>query len=671
MVPADIHQSGGDGAAPVKRQSERQDFFREIKGIYQDTEFYGTIQNLSAGGLCFETDFLFRTGQLLNLTLTPAAADGNSLNVQAEVVWVQPMHMLFHRIGAKFKNLTQNTQATVSQFVSKIEAVSKGVLPSVQPYRHLLDTYDLSGLSLKNRITMAPMFWGYAEEDGTVSQRLLDTYGNIAAGGASMVVVANAVVDPSGIMAPRTLRIDGKRFVPGLSKLARVIKDSGAVACLQLNHGGRWARVEKPCTPSPLSMGVSSDIEAFEGMRKEMSRRHQLRLVNKFLSSVMKCRRGMTKDTINQVTKAFATGAERAKEAGFDMVELHGATGYLLSQFLSPRSNRRTDEYGGAFENRIRFPLQVLEAVKGQLGDDFPVGYRFMADEWLPGGFQVKEAQGFAEALERSNIAYLSVTAGSYESFFLPEIMNRSRKEGYAQDLARDMKKAAPRTPVIVAGRIVDPTLGESIISSGSADLIGLARTLFADPQWPQKVQEGREDEILHCKCCNTCFMRVINDEPVVCSRWDTAKRADLRLALTDKRKKWRNVLIAVNDSEHSLEAVEYVGHMIGTGKKIKLFSIIDDMTQPDASELDRRALLSQAKTLLENAGIAENDITTKVARMKKSVEQDLLREIENGGYGSVILGKKGVSRTHEVLFGSISNYIVHHAKDCGVWVVD
>jgi len=655
----------------TKRQFERKDYFRQISGRFQDTEFYGTVQNLSEGGVCFETDFLIRTGQALDLTLETTETDPKSVHLRAEVVWVQPIHMLFHRIGAKFTGLDSEASTDIAHFISGFEKTTIGPLSAEEKYPLLFSPFSLSNLTLKNHLTMAPMFWGYAKEDGSVSRRLVDTYREIALGGVGMIVVANAVVDPSGLMAPRAIHIHEDRFVPGLTKLAEAIKDAGSVACLQINHGGRWANVEKPLAPSPLSVGDSPDLDALEGIRKGMSKKHQLRLVNKFLSSLMKCRKAMTQEAIEQVQEAFAMAALRAKEAGFDMVELHGSTGYLLAQFLSPRSNRRSDKYGGTLENRMRFPLEVLTKVKKTVGEAFPVGYRLLADEWLPGGFDVKEARVFAQALEKSGITYLSVTAGTYESFFLPEIMNRSRKEGYATDLAKKVKEGAPKTPVVVAGRIVGPIVAEKILRDGDGDLIGLARTLFADPQWPNKVKNDQEDSLLFCKCCNTCLFRVINDDPAVCARWDKVKRTELNLGLVDKKAKWEKILIAMDDSEKSLGAVEYVGHMIGQGKQITLFSIVHEDSEENTAQQERQALLFQAKGLLRNTGIHHKDIAIKVAVVKKGIEQDLLEELVSGEYGSVILGKRGVSRARQVLFGSISNYIVHHAKGCGVWVVD
>lgn len=654
-----------------RRKHARKDFYSQIEGVVLGLTFYATIQNLSLGGMCFETDYLFRPGLDLRLMFKVYDTEQQPLQVKAEVVWVEPLHMLFNRVGVKFKELAPKAKRVIKAYISgpKIES-EKGVSGTTK-YPLLFSRFKLSNVTLKNRLTMAPMFWGCAEKDGTVSELLIDRYREIALGGVGMIVVANAVIDGSGIMASRVLRIDQDRFIPGLAKLAKAIKSSGAVACLQINHAGRWAKVDNPLAPSPVTMRVSSDLSILDGICMALSDRYQMRLVNSFLLALMRCRQGMTLEEIQFIKASYGQAALRAQKAGFDMVELHGATGYLLAQFLSPRFNNRSDSYGGSLEDRMRFPLEVVETVKEFVGNDYPVGYRFLANELLSDGFDVREAKIFAKNLEKLGIAYLSVTADTHESFFLPHIMNQSRKEGYTALLARQIIEVVSTTPVIVTGRIVRPALAEEILKNNEAHLIGLARTLFADPLWPNKVLEGRETEIVFCTCCNTCLLCVIKDEPVVCERWDKFKKINLDIQLMQKRKKWEKILIAVDDSEDSFEAVEYAGRMIGRGKKVTLFNVLDTESGIDMAKKKMEDLLTQAKGHLQGAGISEDDIEIKVAIKKNGVAEDILEEVKKGEYGSIILGRRSVSRSHQLLFGSIPNYIVRHAKDCGVWVID
>ncbi len=360
---------------------------------------------------------------------------------------------------------------------------------------HLFSKITVGGKELKNRLTMAPLYLGYAGEGGTVSGLFIDHYRLMAKSGVGMVVVENATVDyPIGSGSNRTLRADTDENMEGLTRLANTIKEQGAVACQQINHAGRFAAIADP----PLA---PSAVQTFGRMPKALS-----------------------KDEMRKIARKFAEAAVRVKKAGFDMVELHGGTGYLLSSFISPRTNKRDDEYGGSLDNRQRFPLEVVREVKASVGD-FPVGYRFLADEWLPDGLKVSESVLYAKALAAAGVAYISVMGGTYESFFLPDVLQASRKDGYMVDLAAAVKTAVA-VPVIAAGRISSGAFAESVITEGKADLIGLARVLWADPEWPSKVKEGREDEIIHCapECDDTCTKLVTKGKLAFCVRWNHNK---------------------------------------------------------------------------------------------------------------------------------------------------
>lgn len=363
-------------------------------------------------------------------------------------------------------------------------------------YSHLFSKITVGGRELKNRLTMAPLYLGYAGEGGTVSDLFLDHYRLMAKSGVAMVVVENATVDyPTGSGSNRTLRADTDEAMEGLTKLASTIKKQGAIASLQINHAGRFAATADPAL-------APSAVQTFGRMP-----------------------RALTKEEMRKIARKFAEAASRVKKAGFDMVELHGGTGYLLSSFVSPRTNKREDEYGGSLENRQRFPLEVVRAVKAAVGD-FPVGYRFLADEWLPDGLKLAESVQCAKALAAAaGVSYISVMGGTYESFFLDDVIQASRKEGYMADLAAAVKKAVD-VPVITAGRIAGGAFAESVLAEGKADLIGLARVLWADPEWPSKVKEGRESEIIHCAsdCDDTCTKLVTKGKVAFCVRWNHDK---------------------------------------------------------------------------------------------------------------------------------------------------
>ena len=362
-------------------------------------------------------------------------------------------------------------------------------------YPNLFKPLKVDGLRLKNRITMAPLYLGYAAPGGTVSPLMLSHYKLMAQSGASLIVVENASITPGGSGSPRTIRCDHDRYLKGLKKLAQTIKGEKALASLQINHAGRFAHVAQPVS--------ASAVPAFG-----------------------RAPRPLTRGEIKTVRKQFARAASRVQKAGFDAVELHGGTGYLLAQFVSPWTNRRTDAYGGPIEKRVSFPVEVLKEVKNLVGD-FPVGYRFLAEEWLPNGLHVEESKVLAKALEENGVAYISVMGGTYESFFAPEVIKTSRKPGYMVSLSKAIREEV-KVPVITAGRISTPSLAESILKEKKADLIGLARMLWVDPDWPRKARAGRDRSIIKCSPkCDACLQLVMQGKPAFCPRWKEEKRAE------------------------------------------------------------------------------------------------------------------------------------------------
>jgi 2,4-dienoyl-CoA reductase (NADPH2) len=360
---------------------------------------------------------------------------------------------------------------------------------------HLFSSFSIQAVSLKNRLTMAPLYLGYAGEGGTVSDMLLDHYRLMAKSGVAMVVVENATVDhPVGSVSNRTLRADTDANLDGLKQLAAAIQAAGARACLQINHAGRFAHAtDEPVAPSA--------VDTFGRMPRALGR-----------------------NDIAGIVDRYAAAAARVKAAGFDLVELHGGTGYLLAQFLSPRTNLREDDYGGSLENRQRFALAVVAAVKQAVGD-FPVGYRFLADEWLPDGLQPAESGRFAKRLAQAGIAYISVMGGTYESFSLPAVVERSKQAGYMLNLAQAIR-AEVDVPVIAAGRLANGAVADQAIAQGKTDLIGLARGLWADPEWPRKVRDGRQADIVHCNpdCGDACMHMVMKGRPAFCVAWSPEK---------------------------------------------------------------------------------------------------------------------------------------------------
>ena len=359
----------------------------------------------------------------------------------------------------------------------------------------LFEPMRLGTLTLPNRIVCLPLYLAYPDPDHEVNGLVLDYYAEMADSGAGLVVVENVTVEPCGLGNPRTLLVSEDRFVPGLARLAETIRARGVPAVLQLHHAGRYARRPDRIAPS--------SVETWGVTPREMD-----------LSDV------------ERVIAAFAAGARRARAAGFDAVELHGGTGYLLTQFLSPRTNLRRDGYGGDAGRRMRFPLEVVRAVREAVGVDYPVGYRVLADEYVPGGLTLEETIPFARELARAGVAYLSVMTGCYDSFALPRYLEDDRTEGFMAPFASAIRAAVPGVPVIAAGRIQRPETAERILRDGMADLVGLARVLFADPLWPRKARGEIDAPIEPCTpTCSLCMKRIVAQRPAFCGRWPAERR--------------------------------------------------------------------------------------------------------------------------------------------------
>lgn len=383
-------------------------------------------------------------------------------------------------------------------------------------FKYLFQPLNVAGYLLRNRIIMAPMLVGYGHIDGTVTPQTVAHYGRRARGGSSMVVVEATLVNLKGRTNLSQLRIDNNTYLPGLSKLAKTIKNNGAVAVIQLQHSGRVASVDEPISASERTLETTAGLNLKP--------------------------RAMKKLDITNTIGSFTQAAFRAKTAGFDMIELHGAFGHLLAQFLSPRTNKRDDEYGGSLENRMRFPLEVVEALKSTLGEKFPVGYQLVGDELLPDGFKLEEAKIFAKELEKRGIAYLTVTAGTFESCMLGDglFAMRSPNENVVY-LAEEIKKVV-NIPVFTCGKIPDPESCEKIIAEGRADGIALARPLLSDPSFPEKARTGRVEDIVPCIYCCGCIDQIERNLNALC---DVNPEVGRELDFLENTRKSKKVWIA------------------------------------------------------------------------------------------------------------------------------
>ena len=377
--------------------------------------------------------------------------------------------------------------------------------------KRLFTPITINGMVLKNRIVMPPIYTCYATATGEVTDRLIQYYVERAIGGAGLIVVEFSTIDPLGRAYPNMLSIYNDKVIPGLKRLTHAVNIAGAKIAMQIAHCGRRtsSRVigAQPVAPSPIPQPGG------------------------------KVPRELTREEIAGVIKAFGRAAHRVKESGFDAVMIHMAHGYLIHQFLSPISNKRTDAYGGDLENRARFGIEVLEQVRNEVGSNFPVLCRITGDEFIADGFTLDEAKEFAKMLEGHGADAINVTGGtdmSYQMVIPPAAVPR----GVLVPLAAEIKKVVT-IPVGAVGRLT-PTLGEQILKDRKADLIFMGRGLIADPEAPKKAKEGRFREIRPCIACHQgCTDRMVRNLPISCLvNPRVGREADYPMYRTKKPKK-------------------------------------------------------------------------------------------------------------------------------------
>jgi 2,4-dienoyl-CoA reductase-like NADH-dependent reductase (Old Yellow Enzyme family)/nucleotide-binding universal stress UspA family protein len=377
---------------------------------------------------------------------------------------------------------------------------------------------------LKNRLVALPVFTGYAYPDGSVSPLLKSHYARLAASGVAMVVVANAAVASDGVASHYNLRIDADKYIPGLAALARAIRQQGALACIQLNHAGRFAKTPQPLLVSPADTShLTYHLSALKDFINSFPFERRFRLTGFFIKQFATWHRTMTDKEVDTLVAKFCDAAGRAHKAGFDIIELHGANGYLLCEFLSPATNKLKSGLGGNLENRMAFPLMVVRAIKQALPPDVPLGFRLLLNEWVPDGIDLQESIVFAKNLEAAGIAYLSAAAGTFNSIFKPSIAKRMACSGYLRQEMTALTRAVA-IPTIISGRVLTPALAEELLGQQSSDLIGLGRPLRVDPHWISKTRDP-STKIKICINCNTCLKRVILEQGFSCRRWSRTRR--------------------------------------------------------------------------------------------------------------------------------------------------
>lgn len=349
-------------------------------------------------------------------------------------------------------------------------------------------------MELENRLVLPPMTTLLAGAEGEIPERLIAFYVARARGGVGLITTETAEVHPytHGLsLGDRGFTaIYDDRFIPGFRRLTDRIHAAGAKVSVQLHHPGNAMIMLDPARPP-----VAPSAIAYPGGAPP---------------------RALSVDEIGEIVEAFGAGARRAREAGFDAVDIHGGHGYLIAQFLSPFFNRRADRYGGDLRGRAAFATEVLRAVRRNVGDDFPVIFRMSADERVPGGRTVDESVVLAPLLVAAGADCLSITTGmQFTLLYTVPAMGMPRGLNVAAAAAI---KAAVDVPVMVAGRLNDPVLAESVVASGRADLIAIGRGLVADPDLPRKLESGAWQTVRPCISCNQgCIGGLIAGFPFTC----------------------------------------------------------------------------------------------------------------------------------------------------------
>lgn len=355
------------------------------------------------------------------------------------------------------------------------------------------DSISVGPLGLPNRIAMAPIKTAYGTGKGRVTDQLVAYFRRRAEGGVGLIISEPFYVDKRGQEHPKQLGIDADDKLDGIVHLVDAVHEGGSRVFAHLNHGGRAANPKAAGGPPEAPSKVPCARTGFE---PEV----------------------LTEERIAEIVHRFAEAARRSKRAGFDGVELQFGLGYLVSQFLSPATNLRTDSYGGDRQRRMRFAREVFIAVRGAVGDDFPVGVRISGSEMAPEGLEIADAKELARRLESWGADLLHVATGSncdslpwyFQHMALPPAVN----EGLAGEIRKGVN-----VPVMAAGRLGDPSRIREVLEAGTVDMVAVGRGLLADPDLPKKMLEGRDDEVMRCgHCLQGCFANVNSGMGIGCN---------------------------------------------------------------------------------------------------------------------------------------------------------
>lgn len=469
--------------------------------------------------------------------------------------------------------------------------------------KRIFEPIKIGKMEVKNRFVMAPIDSKLGNEWGAVTQRHIDYLAARAKGGVGLIIMDNVAVEyPRGKVGVMALRIDQNKVLPRLNDLAEEVQAYGAKIAAQICHSGRQTKLAATEGEELVSC---SDVP--------------------FVGSGA-VPRPLTVAEIEELVEKFALAAWRVKAAGLDAVEIHSAHGYLLSSFLSPFTNKRTDWYGGNAEGRLRFLLEIIDRTRDKVGDDFPVIVRINGSDFVDNGLTLEESKLIAQRLAEAGVDAIHVSAGTYESdrWTFPTM---AMEAGSLVYLAEGIKKVVD-IPVIAVGKIGSPELAEQIIREGKADLVALGRPLLADPAFVRKTEEGRPEDIRPCVFCNQgCIGKISIDLGMRCEvNAALGREREYAIRPTERAKR----VLVVGGGPAGMEAATVAGQR---GHKVTLYE--------KESELGGQMLLASAAPFKKDIKrlIDYYDTQMKKAKIEVNRGQQVTEEmVENMGPDAVVL---------------------------------
>ena len=480
---------------------------------------------------------------------------------------------------------------------------------SVNPkFSNLFTPGYIGKLLVKNRLIRSPFNTSLATMDGCITDRQTKHYRELARGETGLVIVEMTYVDDKASRIA-VCGVGGSNIShqPGLGLVAETIKENGARAGLQIGHGGAQSFLWKP----PLK--AKPDLKSASRIPWEQS-----------YDMGIPAPEELTMEEIEEIIEAFGDTALRAKIVEFDLVEIHGGHGYLVTNFLSPYYNKRTDFYGGSLKNRMRFPLEVVRNIRKKTGDHFPLSIRLSATDYEEGGINIDETKELSRELEKAGVDIIHVSGGTHhmEDWEVPSMYRPLATHLWAVE---QLKKVVS-IPVVASGGITSPELAEKILEEGKADFIGLGRALIADPYFSLKARQGRPEDIAPCiRCGEGCIDRGSNTRSVHCDVNATVGREEeLRITPVAKSKK----VAVVGGGPAGMEAARVAalrGHEVTLFEKRKLGGMLIEASIPDFKS-DIKPLIDYLSTQVKK---------TRVKIIKGEATSD---SIKDGKFDAVIV---------------------------------